>query len=168
MSSNIVCLCVDNYYLDICLFWCLKTLKLNLWICFLIPLFSPHTSNWLNAFNLVSCPGFRTLRPKLDMRTSFTLSSEPSATCEEWKVESVKANGGGVAMAWTWLSHEEDTRVNKSGLITAKTHHQMYFMMLYGCHSLTFIYHFLVAGQWNAGFEIKSAMIHVSAVSVLH
>lgn len=66
------------------------------------------------------------------------------------------------------LSHEEDTLVNNSGLITVKTHHQMYFIMLYGCHSLTFIYHFLVVGQWNAGFEIKSAMIHVSAVSVLH
>ena len=66
------------------------------------------------------------------------------------------------------LSHEEDTLVNNSGLITVKMHHQMYFIMLYGCHSLTFIYHFLVVGQWNAGFEIKSAMIHVSAVSVLH
>lgn len=75
---------------------------------------------------------------------------------------------------WHWhghpqqLSHEEDTLVNNSRLITVKMHHQMYFIMLYGCHLLTFIYHFLVVGQWNAGFEIKLAMIHVSAVSVLH
>ncbi len=134
-------------------------------------------SIWLNAFNLKSSLDFRSQRPVLHMRTSVLclflpfhhLSVEPPPeTDKRWSLFEYTVCKRHWHGRPQWLSHEEDTLVNNSGLITVKKHHQMYFIMLYGCYSLTFIYHFLVVGQWNAGFEIKSAMIHVSAVSVLH
>lgn len=134
-------------------------------------------SVWLNAFNLV-IPGLPCLKAPHDIwehpfsARSYLfhlLAAEPAPEKDErlslFKYTICKWHRRGRPQR---LSHEEDTLVNNSGLITVKTHHQMYFILLYGCHSLTFIYHFLVVGQWNGGFEIKSAMIHVSAVSVLH
>lgn len=139
-------------------------------------------SIWLNAFNLKSPLDFRTQRPNTTYENILFFFPLPDLTFSSphcWAEAPPEKDKRWSLFKYTickrrWhgrpqrLSHEEDTLVNNSGLITVKTHHQMYFIMLYGCHSLTFIYHFLVVGQWNAGFEIKSAMIHVSAVSVLH